>query len=72
MIDAFPTEADEIAAAILASRRSRGLHLTVPIRTYADAERVAKHECPDQGATATDSIAEALWAAIQRGPFKRG
>lgn len=33
----------------------------VPIRAYADAMRVARHYCADQGEQIVANVAEALW-----------
>jgi hypothetical protein len=58
------TECDEIADSIWRSRsvtEGNGLNVTMPIRTYADAERIARHECADQGEQIVANVAEALW-----------
>lgn len=64
------TECDEIALSIWRARSSldgNGLNVTAPIRTYADAERVAAHYCGTRGATIRANVAEALWRLASRG-----
>lgn len=58
------TECEEIALAIWGRRSSlngNGLNATLPIRTYADAEEVARLALPDEGATIRANVAEALF-----------
>lgn len=62
------TECDEIADSIWRSRSiidGNGLNVTMPIRTYADAERIARHYCADQGEQIVANVAEALWRRAQ-------
>jgi len=62
------TECDEVADSIWRSRsltEGNGLNVTMPIRTYADAERVARHYCADQGEQIVANVAEALWRRAQ-------
>jgi hypothetical protein len=63
------TECEEVADSIWRSRsitEGNGLNVTMPIRTYADAERVARHYCADQGEQIVANVAEALWRRAQR------
>lgn len=68
------SEADEIAAAIWRSRSAldgSGLNTTAPIRSWRDAQLVAKSHAPDLGAKMTDNVADALFAqAIKAGTVR--
>lgn len=63
------TECEEIAESIWRSRsvtEGNGLNVTMPIRTYADAMRIAIFHCADQGTQVIANVAEALWQRAQR------
>jgi hypothetical protein len=58
------TECEEIALSIWRSRsvtEGNGLNVTMPIRSFDDAMRVARHYCGDQGDQIVDNVAEALY-----------
>lgn len=62
------TECQEVAESIWRARSTMegsGLNVTMPIRTYADAERVAAHWCEGESYTIKAEIAEALWRFAQ-------
>lgn len=57
------TECQEIARSIWRARSSsygNGLNVTMPIRTRADAARVAAHYCGDAGRTVIANVADEL------------
>jgi hypothetical protein len=53
------TECDEVAESIFST-------LAEPIRTYADAERIAAERLREESQTVRDNVAESLWQRAQR------
>jgi hypothetical protein len=69
------TECEEVALSIWRSRsvtEGNGLNVTMPIRAYTDAERIAHHYCTGQGEQIIANVAEALWRLAQNAGTKHG